>query len=77
MKIITVVWVVIFIQYLPAVAQNKTENLVVVTLDGMRWQEVFGGADEALLLNKKYTRDSADTWKKFWVIDKTARRKKA
>jgi hypothetical protein len=28
-----------------AQAQRKTENIIVVTLDGMRWQEVFNGAD--------------------------------
>ncbi len=26
-----------------------TENLLIVTTDGLRWQEVFGGADEALM----------------------------
>src|SRR5947208_643563 len=25
---------------------RKAENVVVVTLDGFRWQELFGGADE-------------------------------
>jgi hypothetical protein len=36
----------------PAVAGEKaarrTENVIVVTLDGFRWQEFFGGADESL-----------------------------
>ena len=44
---------------------RKTENLVIVTLDGMRWQEVFGGMDSALVVNKKYTRDSASIVKAF------------
>ncbi|MEO8111213.1 MAG: alkaline phosphatase family protein [Ginsengibacter sp.] len=57
-------------------AQQKTENLVVVTLDGMRWEEVYGGADSALLLNKKFTRDSAGTSSKFWDDDIDVRRKK-
>src|SRR3954468_16335831 len=30
----------------------KTENVILVTTDGLRWQEVFGGADAALM-NKK------------------------
>jgi hypothetical protein len=33
---------------LVAQGQDKTENLVIVTLDGMRWQEVFKGIDETL-----------------------------
>jgi hypothetical protein len=24
-------------------AKNKTENIILITLDGMRWQEVFQG----------------------------------
>jgi len=29
--------------------KTKTANLLIVTTDGLRWQEVFGGADEALM----------------------------
>src|SRR5262245_43123916 len=28
---------------------QRTRNVVLVTLDGVRWQEMFGGMDEALL----------------------------
>ncbi|MEP6948174.1 MAG: alkaline phosphatase family protein [Ginsengibacter sp.] len=56
-------------------AQLKTENLVIVTLDGMRWQEVFGGADSALLKNKNFTRDSLGASSKFWDDDIEKRRK--
>jgi hypothetical protein len=34
--------------------KTRTENVVLVTLDGMRWQEVFGGADTALFRQSKY-----------------------
>lgn len=40
-----------------ASAQNKTKNLVVVTLDGLRWQEVFRGADSVLVNRKEYNSD--------------------
>ena len=33
---------------------HRTENVVLVTLDGMRWQEVFGGADTALFRQSKH-----------------------
>lgn len=56
-------------------AQPRTENLVIFTLDGMRWEEVFNGADSALLQNKKFTKDSAGTSKRFWDNDVLARRK--
>ena len=32
----------------------RTENVVLVTLDGMRWQEIFGGADTALFRQSKH-----------------------
>ncbi|RZL97284.1 MAG: phosphoglyceromutase, partial [Pedobacter sp.] len=36
------------------------QNIIIVTMDGMRWQEVFGGADTALLHDKRFaSKDSA------------------
>ncbi len=32
---------------------RKTENIIFVTWDGFRWQEFFGGADEALIGSKQ------------------------
>jgi hypothetical protein len=29
--------------------RRKTENVILITYDGLRWQEVFGGAEEALM----------------------------
>jgi hypothetical protein len=54
----------------------QTEKLVVVTLDGMRWQEVFKGADTTLMSGKKYVADSMDLAKEFWDNDINIRRKK-
>jgi len=31
---------------------RKTKNIVVVTIDGYRWQEIFRGADSAKLFKK-------------------------
>lgn len=55
---------------------QKTENLIIVTLDGMRWQEVFGGADDSLLKNKEFTKDSAGTYREYWDNSPFIRRKK-
>lgn len=57
-------------------AHRKTENLVIVTLDGMRWQEVFGGVDTAILNNAGYTRDKDDLSRRFWSDDVRDRRNK-
>jgi Type I phosphodiesterase / nucleotide pyrophosphatase len=55
---------------------RKTENLVVVTLDGMRWQEVFGGIDSQIVVNKKFTRDSAAVVERFGATNKNQRKEK-
>ena len=55
-------------------SQYKTENVVIVTMDGMRWQEVFTGADSALLYNNSYTRDINGTAEKFWDTCSNKRR---
>jgi hypothetical protein len=36
-------------------AAQPAENVILVTADGLRWQEVFRGADERLLKEEKFT----------------------
>jgi hypothetical protein len=55
---------------------TRTENIVFVTLDGLRWQEVFQGIDSALLNNKVYTRNYKETSARFWDKDSNKRREK-
>lgn len=53
-----------------AFAQTPARNVVLVTLDGLRWQEMFGGADEAYFkrdargvidpIAKKYAGETAE-----------------
>ncbi|MGH7560444.1 MAG: alkaline phosphatase family protein [Gemmatimonadales bacterium] len=52
----------------PAPAQApRVERLIVVTLDGLRWQEVFGGASiEYFSRAGGGVRDSADLARQFW-----------
>ncbi|MEO7308019.1 MAG: hypothetical protein ABIR78_07820 [Ferruginibacter sp.] len=42
---------------LPFLQKNvaPVHNLFIITLDGFRWQELFNGADQALLNNEKFT----------------------
>ncbi|MDR0793506.1 MAG: alkaline phosphatase family protein [Chitinophagaceae bacterium] len=54
---------------------RKTENIIIVTLDGMRWQEVFGGVDSAIMNNPEYTHETEDVKKDFWRNDVSERRK--
>ncbi len=57
-----------------ALAQ-PAQNLILVTLDGVRWQEIFNGADSTLLFDPVYSRDTASARKQFWAATPTERRK--
>ncbi len=57
--------------------QNNSKNLVVISLDGYRWQELFRGADSVLLFGKQYTsQDSAWRIEKYWGANEKERREK-
>jgi len=50
-----------------AEAPHKTQNVVIVVTDGLRWQEVFRGAETALVSDKPGgVEDVAATKKAFW-----------
>lgn len=49
-------------------AQNSNDQkVIIITLDGLRWQELFTGADAKLIGNEKYVSDSLSLKKKFWL----------
>jgi len=60
----------------PLFAQLKTENVIIITLDGFRWQEVFSGADSVLINDSTYVRDTASLKQMFWTSSSEERRKK-
>lgn len=39
-----------------ALAERPAQNLILVTVDGLRWQEVFRGMDERLLNDSRFTK---------------------
>src|SRR5262249_43900435 len=43
----------------PRAPGRRSENVVLITTDGLRWQEVFGGADESLLTEEAGVADPA------------------
>lgn len=55
---------------------RQTQNLIVIVLDGMRWQEVFNGADSALINNPSFTKSKNKVQKKYWDNDFRVRREK-
>ena len=57
-------------------AQNKIENIIIITTDGLRWQEVFKGLDTSIANNSKFNQwDSAYLYKQYWNSNEQQRRK--
>jgi hypothetical protein len=52
----------------------KTENVLLITLDGLRWQELFSGADDQLIRNDDYVHNPDMLVKRFWADDAGKRR---
>lgn len=56
--------------------QTKTENVILVLLDGIRWQEVFRGAEPELLNKENGGVENPDALKqRFWHENDNERRK--
>ena len=53
-----------------------TAHVVLVTLDGLRWQEVFTGADRALIDHEDFVSEPEDLRERFWSEDPMLRREK-
>lgn len=56
---------------------QHAENIIIITTDGFRWQELFKGMDSAIANNRKYHHgDSAYIFEKYWSADENERRRK-
>ena len=56
--------------------KNKTENIILITLDGFRWRELFTGADAGLMQQKEFVADPESLKALFGDEDPLIRRKK-
>ena len=72
------IFVVLLTSSLEAFAQSngKTENVFLITFDGLRWQELFYGADSLLIDDSGYVEHPEELVEKFWDPNPTERRKK-
>lgn len=55
--------------------KSKTPKVFLITLDGLRWQELFTGADSLLVGNKEYVNNVAALKTEFWRTTAKERRK--
>src|ERR1700686_3377973 len=56
---------------------RQTENVVLIVSDGLRWQEIFSGADATLLNEKEGGSwlEEKDLRQRYWRDDPASRRK--
>ena len=54
---------------------DATHKVILITLDGYRWQELFNGVDSVLMENDEYTSGKEEIIKRFWRSTKEERRK--
>ena len=55
--------------------KTKTQNIILVTIDGFRWQELFNGADSSFLHNKQLVENTSKYEKRYWNDNLAERRK--
>lgn len=62
-----------------ATETQDIQNLILVTTDGFRWQDLFSGMDSLIASNRSFVHSSSDSsavFGKYWSPDTTERRKK-
>lgn len=55
---------------------SKTQHVFIITVDGLRWQEVFTGADKQIIGNREYVKDPALLREMYWDDNADERRRK-
>jgi arylsulfatase A-like enzyme len=55
---------------------SGNQNIIVVTIDGLRWQELFNGANEKIINEGSYVSDTGIVNEMYWDNDVQERRKK-
>ena len=70
-------YIIILFFIVPIAAKAQIENLIIITTDGLRWQEVFKGVDTAIANNPKFNQsDCTLIYNKYWANTQTESRKK-
>lgn len=76
MRIIQLLLCCIVATALKAQPLGQSPNIFIITIDGFRWQELFTGADSALIHDTRFTKDTALAKMMFWAVSPDERRKK-
>lgn len=73
-SVLVLVW--LCLPHHTARAEDPSLNLVLVTLDGVRWQEVFAGVDLDLIEDERYSHRPELLKETYWRQDQAERRKR-
>ena len=65
---------VLFVAGGTAAAPPAVKHVIVITMDGMRWQELFGGAERGLLGKSEKEIAESTAYRRFWKETPEARR---
>src|SRR5688500_3042545 len=76
MNIIAGLFIVALMAISPVFAQNRTENVILITLDGARTQEIFGGLDTDVFGSANKDFDKTLAYKKYSAETPEQRREK-
>jgi hypothetical protein len=79
MKKKIVLFLAVFLTVGTVLAQkaDRPANIIIVSIDGLRWHEVFQGAEQQLIADRKYnSQDSTERLKKYWSDNQQDRRAK-
>jgi Type I phosphodiesterase / nucleotide pyrophosphatase len=72
---IPILLVFIFLTTCSFSQSTSSPNLIIITTDGFRWQEIFTGADSLIINNPDYVKDTALLKQMYWDDDLNVRRK--
>jgi len=75
MKLLPLAFFIILLNTV-SIAQPPAKNVIVITIDGIRWQEIFRGADASLLRNNTYVKDTGLMAQQYWHDDINERRRR-
>ncbi len=64
----------LFLLLQPSLGFGQSEKVILITLDGLRWEELYTGADPWLIDEEKYTSGMDRVKKKYWADNPNERR---
>lgn len=72
-RTVLLIFLLLPVKLLAGSGDVEASNIFLLTVDGLRWQEVFRGLDESLAENGKYNKRMEDIKALYWTPDKKER----